>query len=195
MEKIKRGEHVSRGTLQTEFLYYSYNELWRLGLTEEMEEECRARNPAAAGLLGVAMVLKGGPAGHQREGAGKGGAEMPVPEGPTEPLDWSLAIPCFTCSGKYIIEFIGLWSIIDDSAGKDAVLEIFRAGRGDQPGTTGRLQVIWTVQGLHSITPNRYLEISGSSFHNLSYQMGRNHKVQLGTSVFYSSLFFPGLTP
>ncbi|CAZ85495.1 unnamed protein product [Tuber melanosporum] len=169
VEKIKRGEAVSRGTLQTEFLHHSYDELRRLGLTELVEEECRARNPSATGLLC---------------------AEVAVPPGVTRVRGLEPGDILFTCNGKHITDFIGLWSIIDDSVGGDIVIEVFRAGKEGRAGATGMLQVVCTVQDLHTITPSRFFEIGGAVIHDLSYQMGRNHNVQLGTGVFCAASGF-----
>lgn len=178
VEKIKRGEHVSRGTLQTEFLHKSYDELRRLGMTEEIEEDCRERYPAATGLLSVIRVLRGGPASAFRKDA--------PPEGE---VDGKLRVPglepgdiLFSCNGKHITNFVDLWEIIDDSVGLDITLEIFRAGKNG--GSSGMVQVVCTVQDLHSITPSRFLEVGGAVFHDLSFQVGRSHNVELGTGVF-----------
>lgn len=187
VEKIKRGEAVSRGTLQTEFLHNSYDELRRLGLQEEVEEECRARNTSATGLLSVVRVLKGGPASSERSVELKEPAEV-APEGVTRVSGLEPGDILFTCNKQYITNFIGLWSIIDDSVGEDIVLDIFRSGKEGGLGPRGKLQVICTVQDLHAITPNRFLEIGGAVIHDLSYQVGRSHNVQLGTGVFCACL-------
>ncbi|PUU76060.1 hypothetical protein B9Z19DRAFT_1089096 [Tuber borchii] len=189
VEKIKRGEAVSRGTLQTEFLHYSYDELRRLGLMELMEEECRARDSSATGLLGVIRVLKGGPASPDRPQL-PSKAEVAVPIGVTRVHGLEPGDILLTCNGKHITDFTGLWSILDDSVGEDITIEIFRAGKEAKAGTTGRLQVVCTVQDLHTITPNCFLEIGGAVIHDLSYQMGRNHNVQLGTGVFCAASGF-----
>ncbi|KAG0644180.1 hypothetical protein HOY80DRAFT_878901 [Tuber brumale] len=189
VENIKRGEAVGRGTLQTEFLHHSYDELRRLGLTELVEEECRARNPSATGLLCVIRVLKGGPASPDRKRL-PNEAEVAVPTGVTRVRGLEPGDILFTCNGKHITEFIGLWSIIDESVGEDIVIEIFRAGKEGKAGATGRLQVVCTVQDLHTITPSRFFEVGGAVIHDLSYQMGRNHNVQLGTGVFCAASGF-----
>lgn len=192
VEKIKKGEKVSRGTLQTEFLHTSYDELRRLGLKEEVEEECRVRNTSATGLLTVARVLKGGPASSERKSVGtKERAEEVVPEGVTRVSGLEPGDILFTCNGQYITSFIGLWSIIDDSVGGEIVLDIFRSGKEGKSGPRGKLQVVCTVQDLHAITPNRFLEIGGAVIHDLSYQVGRSHNVQLGTGVFCAGLLLP----
>lgn len=74
VDKIKRGEPVARGTLQTEFLHKSYDELRRLGLGDRLEEQCRVRFPTATGLLSVVRVLRGGPACASRQSANAAGA-------------------------------------------------------------------------------------------------------------------------
>lgn len=169
VDYVKRGEEVPRGTLQTEFMHHSYDELRRMGLKEEIEVQCRERNTEAHGLLAVSKVLRGGPACPNRASAAD------VPEGEVKGLESGDII--YTCNGKYITDFVGLWDIIDDSVGKEITLEIFRSGKQDP------LKVQLTVQDLHSITPSRFLEIGGAVIHDLSYQVGRNHNVQLGTGV------------
>ncbi|KAI5844425.1 hypothetical protein DFP73DRAFT_573293 [Morchella snyderi] len=188
VEKIKKGEPVSRGTLQTEFLHTSYDELRRLGLKEEVEEECRARNTSATGLLSVIRVLKGGPASSERMRTEP--KEEVVPEGVTRVAGLEPGDILFACNDQYITNFIALWSIIDDSVGQDIVLDIFRSGKEGKEGPRGKLQVVCTVQDLHAITPNRFLEIGGAVIHDLSYQVGRSHNVELGTGVFCAASGF-----
>ena len=178
VEKIKNHEHVSRGTLQTEFLHKSYDELRRLGMTEQIEEECRVRYPMATGLLSIVRVLRGGPASAFRKNAP-----------PEKMIDGKLRVPglepgdiLFSCNDQHIKGFVDLWEIIDDSVGQDIRLEIFRAGKDG--GASGMVQVVCTVQDLHSITPSRFLEVGGAVFHDMSYQVGRNHNVELGTGVY-----------
>ncbi|RPA74645.1 hypothetical protein BJ508DRAFT_215182 [Ascobolus immersus RN42] len=166
VEYVKRGEVVPRGTLQTEFMHHSYDELRRMGLSEGVEAECRARNGEAHGLLAVSRVLRGGPACPNRKSAPQEGVKG------LEPGDI-----IYTCNGRYITDFVGLWEIIDDAVGQEIVLEVFRNGNKEA------LPVRLTVQDLHSITPSRFLEIGGAVVHDLSYQVGRNHNVQLGSGV------------
>jgi pro-apoptotic serine protease NMA111 len=45
LEYVQQGKVVPRGTLQTVFLYTSYDELKRVGFPESAERECRERNP------------------------------------------------------------------------------------------------------------------------------------------------------
>lgn len=185
VEKIKKGEAVSRGTLQTEFLHKSYDELRRLGLSESTEEECRIRNASATGLLSVIRVLRGGPASADRKDA-------PVIDESAEGIKQAAGLEpgdiLFTCNGKYITNFVELWEIIDDSVGEKIFLDIFRAGKNGA--ASGVLRATCTVQDLHAITPSRFLEVGGAIFHDMSYQMGRSHNAELGTGTFCAASGF-----
>ncbi|KAF8534560.1 hypothetical protein BDD12DRAFT_756027, partial [Trichophaea hybrida] len=185
VEKIKKNEAVSRGTLQTEFLHKSYDELRRLGMGENLEEECRDRFPAATGLLSVIRVLRGGPASASRKGAP---TETTIVGGVTRVPGLEPGDILFACNGKHITNFVNLWEIIDESVGMDITLEIFRAGKNG--GASGMLHVVSKVQDLHSITPSRFLELGGATFHDMSYQIGRNHNCELGTGVFCAASGF-----
>lgn len=185
VEKIKRGHHVSRGTLQTEFLHKSYDELRRLGMSEAQEEECRARFPAETGLLSVIRVLRGGPASPQRKGAP---TEDKVVNGITQVPGLEPGDILFACNGKHITDFVGLWEIIDDAVDQEITLDILRAGKNG--GSSQMLRVVPKVQDLHSITPSRFLEIGGATFHDMSYQIGRNHNCELESGVFCAASGF-----
>jgi S1-C subfamily serine protease len=186
VEKIKKGEHVSRGTLQTEFLFKSYDELQRLGMDAKLEEECRARFPNASGLLSVIRVLRGGPASATREDADKYSGT--TPEGFTRVPGLEPGDILLSCNGKHLISFVELYEIIDDSVGEEITLEFFRSGKDG--GASGMCQVTCRVQDLHSITPSRFLEIGGATFHDLSYQVARSHNIELGTGVFCAASGF-----
>jgi len=187
VEKITKGESVSRGTLQTEFLFKSYDELRRLGLSEHLEEQCRTRFPSASGLLSIVRVLRGGPASASRTGAPAGEAGVTA-QGFSRVPGLEPGDILFSCNGRHITGFVDLWDIIDDSVGQDITLEIFRVGKNG--GASGMCQVTARVQDLHSITPSRFLEIGGATFHDLSYQIARNHNCELGTGVFCAASGF-----
>ncbi|KAF3904195.1 hypothetical protein AA313_de0210161 [Arthrobotrys entomopaga] len=179
VELIKQGKPVPRGTLQTEFFHQSYDELKRLGLSDENMMACRERNPDATGLLTIRMVLKGGPAASPQPTK----AANNIEEDPStlvkglEPSDILL-----TCNGKYITNFISLWEIIDDSVGKEITLEVYRA------------KVLRSctvkVQDLHSITPDRFLHLGGAIFHDASYQECRWYNEAIGNGTFCASSGF-----
>ncbi|RVD86641.1 uncharacterized protein DFL_004906 [Arthrobotrys flagrans] len=179
VELIKRGEPVPRGTLQTEFFHQSYDELKRLGMSDENMMACRERNSEATGLLTVRMVLKGGPAASpQPTNAANNTEEDPsIPIKGLEPSDILL-----TCNGKYITNFIGLWEIIDESVDKEITLEVYRA--------KVLRKCTLKVQDLHSITPDRFLHFGGAIFHDASYQECRWYNEAIGNGTFCASSGF-----
>jgi len=185
VELIKQGKFVTRGTIQTEFLHQSYDELRRLGLQESVEVGCRSRDPSATGLLSVTRVLRGGPASIDRPAVAEGKIPLKqtLPDGRIRIAGLEPGDILMSCNGKAITDFIGLWDIIDDSVGGDIVLGIYRQG-GDL------MECVVTVDDLHRITPSRFLEIGGAVLHDLSYQMARSHNVKLGTGVFCAASGF-----
>src|SRR5690606_24717291 len=59
LKLIQEGKPVTRGTLQTVFEYTPFDELRRLGLRPETEEEMRAAFPDLTGMLVVKEVQPG----------------------------------------------------------------------------------------------------------------------------------------
>jgi len=151
LEYVRRGEVVPRGTLQTVFLYTSYDELKRVGFPESAEAECRERNPVGTGLLKVSEILPEGP-------GDKSGLEV-----------GDVLVECYEGSyGKRFVDgFHTLWEVIDNSVDKEIQLTLYR---GHDPHT-----ITVRVQDLHSITPKEFLEIGNGIFNPLSYQLARFH--------------------
>ncbi|RIA99361.1 trypsin-like cysteine/serine peptidase domain-containing protein [Glomus cerebriforme] len=147
---LQKGMKVPRGTLQTEFEYLPYDELRRLGLKSSIEQEIREKFPDDTGLLVVRTVLPKGPA-----------------DGLLVPGD---IIIC--ANKKMITNFTHLFSIIDDSIGEDIELTICR----------GKVQmdVKIKIQDLHSITPNRFVEVGGGIVNELSYQLAHSYSQPVG---------------
>ncbi|KAG0239678.1 serine protease [Actinomortierella wolfii] len=144
---IQEGLNVPRGTLQTEFEYFPYDELRRLGLKTSIEEALRKEYPDETGMLVVKQVLPKGPA-----------ADKLIPG------DILIKV-----NGKYATNFISVFSVLDDSVGKEVELTIVR-------GTNSQMMTMkFTVQDLHSITPDRYVEIGGGVVNELSYQLARSY--------------------
>lgn len=146
---VQKGESVPRGTLQTEWIHTPYDELRRLGLPRSLEGKIRqiGSGDAQTGLLVVRQVLPKGPAhGKLHEG------------------DIILRV-----NGKLITNFLDLFQILDNSVGQSLVLRVCRAG--------GMIEEVHgvTVQDLHSITPDRFVEVGGGVVHDLSYQMARGY--------------------
>ncbi|KAG0297598.1 hypothetical protein BGZ96_005701 [Linnemannia gamsii] len=141
---IQEGKPVARGTIQTQFLYRPFDETRRLGLSQETEALVRASFPEEIGMLVAETVLPKGPASSFLE------------EG-----DILVSI-----NGELITKFVPLEDCLDRNVGKE--IEILAERGGEQR----RVKV--TVQDLHSITPDRYVEIGGSKLNNLSYQLARS---------------------
>ncbi|OBZ91682.1 PDZ domain-containing protein C23G3.12c [Choanephora cucurbitarum] len=145
LKYIQAGKSVPRGTLQTEFEYLPYNEVRRLGLKASIEEKVRNKFPEETGMLVVRSLL---------------------PKGPAD----NILVPgdiIIGCNGKMVPHFIALFEILDDMVGKEISLTISRGKKVQE------VKVI--VQDLHSITPNRFVEIGGGVVHELSYQLAKSY--------------------
>lgn len=143
-ELLRSGQLVPRGTLQTEFVHKPYAELRRLGLTAATEEQMRAAYPTQTGLLVVEQVLPRAPA------AGK-----------LAPGDVLIEI-----NGELVTHFVPLADALDGHVGRPLTIVVERAGE--------RLEHEITVQDLHEITPDEYIEYGDGVFHTLSYQQARH---------------------
>ncbi len=141
---IQAGEPVTRGTLQTTFVFTPFDELRRLGLQPATEQAVRHAFPQQTGMLVVEQVVPGGPA-----------------DGLLQVGDILTHV-----NGKLLTRFIPLETILDSNVGEQVTL---RGERGGAP-----FEIVLRIQDLHSITPDRYLEISGGILHTLSYQMARH---------------------
>jgi S1-C subfamily serine protease len=150
LKYLQEGKQVPRGTLQTEFEYTPYDELRHLGLESEIEQEIREKFPEETGLLVVRIVLPKGPA-----------------DGLLVPGDIVIY-----ANKNMISNFTHLFSIIDDSVGEDIELTICRGKE--------QIDVKLKIQDLHSITPNRFVEIGGSMINELSYQLAYSYSWSVG---------------
>ncbi|MBX2801085.1 MAG: trypsin-like peptidase domain-containing protein [Myxococcales bacterium] len=140
---LERGEAVSRGTLQVRWAYEPYDELVRLGLSEEREVAARRADPDGSGLLVLRELLPGGPAdGHLQIG------------------DILLS-----ADGTDVFDFVTLEGILDDHVGQTIELRVDRSG---EP-----VDVSLQVDDLHALVPSRYLELSGAVLHDLSLHQAR----------------------
>lgn len=144
VELIKQGKPVTRGTLQTTFVYVPFGELRRLGLTEETEGRMRERFPDGTGMLVVRMVQPGSPA-----------------HGKLQPGDILVSV-----NGRPVTTFEPLEAILDDSVEQEVELLLQRGGVEH----TVRIP----VTDLESITPAAYLEFGDAVVHDLSYQQARH---------------------
>ncbi|MEJ2602380.1 MAG: PDZ domain-containing protein [Gammaproteobacteria bacterium] len=145
LDLIRAGEAVTRGTLQTVFVRKPYDELGRLGLDPETEAAARAAWPEQTGMLTVAEVL------------------------PDSPADGLLEVGdiLVRANGEIITQFVPLSDLLDSSVGSSVRLELRRGGE--------RIEHDVTVQDLHSITPDEYIEFGDAVVHRLSYQQARHY--------------------
>ena len=144
---IRSGQPVTRGTLQTMFQSKAYDELARLGLTEESERLVRSTFPDQTGMLVVEQVIPDSPA-----------------DGKLEPGDILLRI-----NGQLVTAFVPLAAMLDDSVGENIEIELERGGR--------RIHHTLTVTDLHSITPAEFIEFGDAIVNDLSYQQSRHYNL------------------
>jgi hypothetical protein len=136
--------------LQTEFEYLPYDEVRRLGLKAHIEEKARKKFPEENGMLVVRSLLPKGPA-----------------DGILVPGDIILG-----CNGNMVANFTHLFSILDDAVGEAVTLTVCRNKKMQDT------QLV--VQDLHSITPNRFVEIGGGIVNELSYQLAKSYSQPVG---------------
>jgi S1-C subfamily serine protease len=145
LKEIQSGSPVTRGTLQTTFQSKAYDELRRLGLTENSERIARSSFPGQTGMLVVEQVIPGSPA------AGK-----------LAPGDILLRV-----DGKLVSAFVPLAAILDSRVGEVIEIELERGGK--------QIVSAVRVDDLHSITPDEYLEFGDAIVNRLSYQQARHY--------------------
>ena len=145
LDLIREGRPVTRGTLQTVFELKPYDELERLGLTENSERIVRSFFPEQTGMLVVEQVIPDTPA------AGK-----------LAPGDILLRI-----NGELVTEFVPLAAVLDDNVDEVVEVEVERGGRSVIENVL--------VTDLHAITPDEFLEFGDGIVNNLSYQQARHY--------------------
>ena len=144
---IQQGEAVTRGTLQTMFQNKAYDELQRLGLTEDSERLVRSVFPEQTGMLTVEQVIPNSPA-----------------DGKLEPGDILVRI-----NGELVTEFVPLAAMLDEHVGREIEIEVERGGKSHSHSIV--------VSDLHAITPAEYLEFGDAIVNNLSYQQARHYNL------------------
>jgi len=145
LDLIQQDKPVTRGTLQTMFERKAYDELRRLGLSDESERIIRSAFPQQTGMLTIQQVIPDSPA------AGK-----------LAPGDILLRM-----NGELVTEFVPLAATLDDNVGNNIEIEVERGGR--------RVTETVSVTDLHAITPNEFLEFGDAIVNNLSYQQARHY--------------------
>lgn len=144
---LQEGKPITRGDIQCQFLLKPFDECRRLGLGAEWEAKMRAAFPKETNLLVAEIVLPEGPSHNKIE---EGDVLLKV-------------------NGELISQFIRLDDILDSNVGNTVKLLLVRGG--------DEVEVEIEVGDLHKITPDRFVTVSGASFHNLSYQQARLYGV------------------
>ena len=142
---LRDDKPVTRGTLQTEFVRKTYDELRRLGLTEATEAVVRKTNPELTGMLTVEQVISDSPA-----------------DGNLQPGDILVRI-----DGELVTGFVPLAATLDGNVGSSIEIEVERGGRN--------LSVDVEVSDLHAITPDEFLHFGDAIVNDLSYQQARHY--------------------
>lgn len=145
LELLRRGETITRGTLQTEFVRKTYDELQRLGLNEDTEALVRSQFPDLTGMLTVQQLIAGSPASSR-----------------LEPGDILVRI-----DGELVTEFVPLAATLDARVGESITLELERGGR--------KVTETVEVSDLHAITPDEFLQFGDAIVNDLSYQQARHY--------------------
>ena len=145
LKLVQEGQSISRGSLQTEFIQLTYDELRRLGLTKEMESLFRKQKNQSDGMLVVSKIIK----------------KSPI-EKYLEPGDILLKI-----NEIIVSNFIFLAEILDQNVNENITIEIERGGKN--------ISFTVNVTNLHDITPSAYLTFGDAIFNNFSYQQARHY--------------------
>jgi len=143
-ELLREGKPVTRGTLETTFVYESFDELRRLGLREDTEAVVRERFPDQLGMLVVNDILPDG-----------------VADGHLEVGDIIVEI-----DDQFVTQFVQLEDVFDSRVGELLHLIVERNGE--------ELDITVDVQDLHAITPREYISFGNAVVHDLSYQQARH---------------------
>ena len=147
LECLQNGDHISRGTIQTQWMLKPFDECRRLGLTPDWEAAVRTGAPKETSMLVAEIVLPEGP------GDGR------IQEGDV----------LIRVNGELLTSFVRLDAILDSSVEQTVDLLIQRGGEN--------INIQLNVGDLHAITPDRFVTVAGGSFHNLSYQQARLYAI------------------
>ena len=145
LEKLRKGEPVTRGTLKTTFRSEPFDELRRLGLTDASERAVRKQFPEQTGMLTVAQLIPDSAASDV-----------------LAPGDILISV-----NGELVTEFVPLAAVLDDYVGRDIEIRVERGGRP--------VDATIRVDDLHAITPDEYLEFGDAIVNQLSYQQARHY--------------------
>jgi S1-C subfamily serine protease len=144
---LQDDQKVTRGSLQTMFERKPFDELKRLGLSDESERLARSTYPDQTGMLTVEQVIPNSPA------AGK-----------LQPGDILIRV-----NGELIMEFIPLAAVLDEQVDAEIKLELERGGKAVTESVL--------VSDLHAITPSEFIEVGDAIVNDLSYQQARHYNL------------------
>lgn len=145
LQLLQQDKPIDRGTLQTTFELKTYDELHRLGITEEIEGEARRSFPGNTGMLVVEQLIPGSPA-----------------DSALQPGDILVRI-----NGDMVTNFVTLESLLDANIGNEITLQLVRGGNV--------IDRSIAVTDLHSITPDSFIEFGDAIVNDLSYQQARHY--------------------
>lgn len=141
---LRKGRAIPRGSIGTTFLPRPFHELRDLGLPGAVEDRARRAHPDAGGLLVVHRLLRGTPAAERLR----------------------LGDILLRVDGQSIAAFVPLERQLDRSVGESVELTVLRRGE------TRKVTV--PVADLHAMTPSAFVDIGGTTLHDVSYQLARN---------------------
>ena len=147
LDAIMKGEPITRGTIQTQWIIRPFDECRRLGLSAEHEAAIRKGFPKETGLLVAEVVLPEGPADNKLR----------------------VGDVLIKVNDEILTQFIRLDAMLDSSVGKTLKVLVQRGGED--------VEVDLEVGDLHTITPDRFVTVAGASFHDLSYQQARLYAI------------------
>ena len=145
LRELQNDNPVTRGTLQTTFRSEPYDELRRLGLTDESERLARETRPDQTGMLTIEQVIPDSPA-----------------DDVLAPGDILIRV-----NGELVTQFVPLEGVLDAHVGEEIAIQVERGGR--------RIDAVVRVDDLHAITPAEYLEFGDAIVNQLSYQQARHY--------------------
>jgi S1-C subfamily serine protease len=160
LQRVINNETVIRGTIQTQWTLQPFHECQTLGLTDEWITKIQEHHSEETSMLVAKSVLPAGP------------ADSKIEEG-----DVLLKI-----NDQIITLFKDMTSILDANVSNTIKILVHR---GDE-----EVQLEIMVEDLHSITPDRYIMVAGSLFHDLSYNLAQQYRLAVrdaGVSLCYSN--------
>lgn len=155
LKHVLKKEAVPRGTMEMKWVLQPFHECQTLGLTDEWITKVQLEAPDETSMLVAKSVLPGGP------------AESKIQEGDV----------LLTAHGKIVTRFNDLTDILDANVSKEIHISIQRGNE--------EIDAVVKVEDLHAITPDSYLFVAGSTFHNFSYIQAQRYRLPVRESGVY----------